>query len=157
MLEELYGGRLDEVVELLAYHFGRSEDVEKAVDYAILTGEKAQRRWANREALSHFEAALARLESMPDTDANRLRRIDAVVKQAEVKFALGRHAEHIEALERIRPLVEAIEDPQRRAAWYGWAGFLHSLPSRLRHRSPTGFPCWKGAGCQRRCRRAARR
>ena len=127
VLEELYGGRLDEVVELLAYHFGRSEEVEKAVDYAILAGEKAQRRWANREALSHFEAALARLESMPDTDANRLRRIDAVVKQAEVKFALGRHAEHIEALERIRPLVEAIEDPQRRAAWYGWAGFLHSL------------------------------
>ncbi len=36
--------------------------------------------------------------SMPDTEANRLRRIDAVIKQAEVKFALGRHAEHVEAL-----------------------------------------------------------
>ena len=126
-LEELSAGRLDEVAELLAHHFARGENVEKAVDYAILAGEKAQRRWANQEALAHFEAALARLASMPDTEANRLRRIDAVVKQAEIKFALGRHAEHIEALEGIRGLVETIEDPQRSAAWYCWAGHLHSL------------------------------
>ena len=38
---------------------------------------------------------------LPDTEANRLRRIDAVIKQAEVKFSLGRHAEHIQALEQI--------------------------------------------------------
>jgi len=126
-LEEMFVGRLDDVAELLAYHFGRSDDVEKAVDYAILAGEKAQRRWANEEALANFEAALTRLATLPDTASNRLRRIDAVVKQAEVKFALGRHAEHIEALEGIHSQVEAIEDPQRRAAWYSWAGFLHSL------------------------------
>ena len=48
-------GRLDEVVELLAYHFGRSAEDEKAVDYAILAAEKAQRRWANTEALAQFE------------------------------------------------------------------------------------------------------
>ena len=58
---------------------------------------------------------------------NRLRRIDAVVKQAEIKFALGRHAEHVQALEAIRALVEASADPPRRAAWYCWTGFLHSL------------------------------
>ena len=101
-LEELYAGRLDEVVELLAYHFGRSGEDEKAVDYAILAAEKAQRRWANTEALALFEAALKRLATMPDTEANRLRRIDAVVKQAEIKFALGRHVEHVQALEAIR-------------------------------------------------------
>ena len=30
------------------------EDV-RAVDYAILAAEKAQRRWANTEALAHFQ------------------------------------------------------------------------------------------------------
>jgi len=127
VIEELFPDRLQDFVELLAYHFAHSENVEKAVDYGIRAGEKAQRRWANVEALAHFEAAVARLESLPDTEQNRLRRIDAIVKQAEVKFALGRHAEHIEALERIRDLVETVEDPPRRAAWYSWAGFLHSL------------------------------
>ena len=126
-LEDQAAGRPDEFAELLAYHFARGENVEKAVDYAILAGEKAQRRWANEEALTHFEGALVRLASLPDTEANRRRRIDAVVKQAEIKFALGRHAEHIQALEQIRELVEALDDPGRRAAWYCWAGHLHSL------------------------------
>src|SRR5262249_23159949 len=48
-------------------------------------------------------------------------------KQSEIMFALGRHAEHVQALEAIRHLVEQGADPIRRAAWYCWAGFLHSL------------------------------
>ena len=126
-LEALRADRLDEVVELLAYHFGRSGEGEPAVDYAILAAEKAQRRWANTEALVQFEAALKRVGTMPDTPLNRLRRIDAVVKQAEVMFALGRHAEQVNTLEAVRDLVDANADPQRRAAWYFWAGFLHSI------------------------------
>src|SRR5437870_4056619 len=123
-LEELYAGRIDDVVELIAYHYGRSADAEQAVDYAIRAGEKAQRRWATTEALAHFEAALKRLETMPDTLANRLRKIDAGVKQSEIKFALGQHAEHVQALESIRTLTEDA-DPPRRLAWLCWVGFLH--------------------------------
>ena len=64
---------------------------------------------------------------MPDTEANRLRKIDAVVKQSEIMFALGRHADQVQALEDIRALVDATADPPRRAGWYYWAGFLHSI------------------------------
>jgi predicted ATPase len=38
-LEALYGGRADEVVELLALHYGRSDEAEKSVDYAIQAAE----------------------------------------------------------------------------------------------------------------------
>src|SRR5262249_44646729 len=126
-LEELRAGRLNEVVELLAHHFGKSAEGEKAVDYAILAAEKAQRRWATTEALAQFEAALKRVGTLPDTEPNRLRRIDAAVKQAEVMFAMGRHAEQVKILEAVRDLVDTNADPQRRAAWYGWAGFLHTI------------------------------
>jgi class 3 adenylate cyclase/tetratricopeptide (TPR) repeat protein len=126
-LEELYSGGADEVAELLALHFGRSIEAEKSIDYAILAGEKSQRRWANSEALTYFDDALHRLDLLTDTEANRLRRIDAVIKQAEVKFALGQHAEHIEALDQIRELVEQSGDPHRRATWHYWRGFLHIL------------------------------
>ncbi len=126
-LEKLFAGRIDEVLELLAHHFGRSAEDEKAVDYAILAAEKAQHRWANTEALVHFDTALEHLKAMPDTGSNRLRRIDAVLKQAEVKVALGRHAEHIVALEGIHDVVESAADPWRRATWYYWIGFLHSF------------------------------
>jgi tetratricopeptide (TPR) repeat protein len=125
-LEQLYVGRIDEVAELLALHFGRSNETEKAVDYAILTAEKAQRRWANSEALNYFDDALRRLDTMPDTNSNRLRRIDAVLKQAEVKYALGQYTEQVRALEEIRRIVDQTDDPPRRAAWHYWTGFLHS-------------------------------
>ena len=49
---------------------------------------------------------------MPDTEPNRLRRVDAVIKQAEVKFALGQHAEHIAALDQIT----RTRRPDRRSA-----------------------------------------
>ena len=126
-LENLYEGRTEEVIELLALHFGRSDEAEKSVDYAILAGEKSQRRWANSEALNYFNDALHRLDLLPDTEANRLRRIDAVIKQAEVKFSLGGHAEHIQALEQIRRIVQETQDPRRRATWHYWIGFLQSL------------------------------
>jgi class 3 adenylate cyclase/tetratricopeptide (TPR) repeat protein len=126
-LEEMYAGRLDEVVELLAYHFGSGGESEKAVDYAILAAEKAQRRWASTEALAFFEDALRRLQTLPDVEVNRLRRIDAVVKQGELMLALGRNAQQVKALEAVKDIVDAAADPPRRAAWYSWAGFLHHM------------------------------
>ena len=126
-LEALYAGRTEEVVELLAHHFGRSPEDEKAVDYTLLAADKAQQRWANTATLSHLEVALKRLETMPDTTPNRLRRIDALLKQGEVKFALGQHVEHVASLEGIRTVVDETADPYRRATWYYWMGFLHTL------------------------------
>jgi tetratricopeptide (TPR) repeat protein len=125
-LEELYRDRREEVAELLALHFGRSKDAEKAVDYAILAAQKSQRRWANTEALAYFSDALRILDALPDTEPNRLRRIDAVLNQAEVKYALGRYTEHSRALEEIRGVVDETADPPRRAAWHYWTGFLHA-------------------------------
>ena len=126
-LEGLYEGRVHEVAELLALHFARSDEAEKSVDYAVLAAEKSQRRWANSEAMTYFNDALQRLDMMPDTEANRRRRVDAVIKQAEVRFALGQHAEHIEALDQIRELADQSGDPHRRATWHYWRGFLHIL------------------------------
>jgi tetratricopeptide (TPR) repeat protein len=125
-LETLYSARTEEVAELLALHFGRSDEAEKAVDYAILAAEKAQRRWANDEALTYFKEALRRLDLMPDVEVNRMRRVDAVLKQAEVNYALGRYAEHIHDLEQIRSITIEIGDAPRVAALYYWMGFLHS-------------------------------
>ncbi len=126
-LEELYKGRVEEVAELLALHFGRSNEAEKSIDCAILAGEKSQRRWANNEALIYFNDALHSLDLLPDTEANRLRRIDAVLNQAEVKFALGQHAEQVQALDQIASLVHQADDARRRATWHYWRGRAHIM------------------------------
>jgi class 3 adenylate cyclase/tetratricopeptide (TPR) repeat protein len=126
-LERLHAGRLDEVVELLAHHFDLSDDADRAVDYAMRAAAKAQRRWANAEALAFADMASRRLTAMPDVVENRRRRIDAVLRQCEVRFALGQHAAQVSALEELRAVVTESADPPRRAAWHYWMGFLHSL------------------------------
>src|SRR4029077_12402229 len=90
-------------------------------------GKRAQRRWANSQALSYFSDALRLLDAAPDAKTNRLRRIDAVLSQGELKLALGRHAEHLGALEQIRTIIDETDDPRRRATWHYWAGFLQIL------------------------------
>jgi transcriptional regulator with AAA-type ATPase domain/tetratricopeptide (TPR) repeat protein len=126
-LEQLYAGRLEEVVELLAHHYGRSARDEQAVDYGILAAEKAARRWAHREARTAFTTVLGRLDRMPRSRENLVRRLDAVLKQSEIRFALGEHRAQLQGLAAVHDIVEQVADPARRAAWLYWSGFLHSL------------------------------
>ena len=126
-LERLYAGRLEEVVELLAHHYSRSTLDEQAVDYGLLAAEKAARRWATAEARAGFTGVLGRLDRMPQTRENLLRRLDAVLQQCEVRFALGEHRAQLQGLAAVRDIAEQVADPPRRAAWLYWSGFLHSV------------------------------
>jgi tetratricopeptide (TPR) repeat protein len=126
-LEELFHDRAEEVAELLAFHFGRTNEAEGAVDYAILAAEKAQRRSANNEALTYFDDALRCLDALPETKPNQLRRIEAVLKRAEVQYLVGQYADNIKTLEMIRDIVEQIGEPRHRATWNCWTGLLYGV------------------------------
>jgi len=66
-MEELYGERVEEHYHDLAHHYGRSGNVEKAVEYLHLAGQQAGQRSANAEAISHLSTALELLKALPDT------------------------------------------------------------------------------------------
>src|SRR5262249_37959700 len=57
-IERLYQTELEEQYQLLAYHYERSEAAEKAVEYLLKAGEKAQRAYANEVAISYYRRAL---------------------------------------------------------------------------------------------------
>lgn len=61
-LEEAYRENLDAVVYDLAYHYFQGLNKEKALDYAILAGEKAKWTYSNEDVIRHFERALLLLE-----------------------------------------------------------------------------------------------
>jgi len=126
-LEQIYAGRLEEVVELLAHHYSRSTLDEQAVDYGLLAAGKAARRWATAEARTGFTGVLGRLDRMPQSRDNQLRRLDAVLQQCEIRFALGEHRVQLQGLAAVRDIAEQVADPPRRAAWLYWSGFLHSV------------------------------
>ena len=151
-LEQLYAGRLEEVLELLAHHYGRSARDEQAVDYGILAAEKGARRWANMEARTGFTTVLGRLDRMPRSRENLLRRLDAVLKQSEIRFALGEHRAQLQGLAAVQDIVEQVADPARRAAWLYWKGFLHLRRRSARDRDrlvPGGHRARRGGGPRR--------
>jgi adenylate cyclase len=58
-VETLYAERLDEFVDFLAYHYERSDDRTSACGYLLVAGGRAQRLYANDEAIRAYESALA--------------------------------------------------------------------------------------------------
>jgi class 3 adenylate cyclase/tetratricopeptide (TPR) repeat protein len=62
-IEELYADRLPEHYELLAHHYGKSGEAEKAIEYLMLAGEKSNQNKAARAAYEFFGQALKVVKS----------------------------------------------------------------------------------------------
>jgi predicted ATPase/KaiC/GvpD/RAD55 family RecA-like ATPase len=77
-LEKVYAGKLDEHLGELASHFLESGDKEKALDYFLKAGEKAQSIYANKEAISYSESALKLLEEKDDALQERARILETL-------------------------------------------------------------------------------
>jgi tetratricopeptide (TPR) repeat protein len=75
-IEELYPDRLEEFCEVLAHHYSRSENTEKAYQYLELSGNKATRNYAKWEALRHYRDAIDILGTWPETEENKRKGID---------------------------------------------------------------------------------
>jgi hypothetical protein len=67
-IETLSAERLEEVYEVLAHHYVRSGQKDKAVAYLALANQKAAKVNAMTEAKQYFESAMALLDTLPDTE-----------------------------------------------------------------------------------------
>lgn len=65
-IEELYGDRLTDQYEVLAYHFEEGEDWEKALNYLISAGDKARLVFADQDAREFYTRALAVCDQLGD-------------------------------------------------------------------------------------------
>ena len=70
-LEAAYGDRATELAAVLAMHFERSGDYTRALRYRGAAAVQARRRFANREAIGHLEAALALAAQLPEQRARQ--------------------------------------------------------------------------------------
>ncbi len=75
-MEELYPDRLEEFYEMLAHHYHRAENAEKAYQYLKLSGDKATRNYAKWEALAFYQDAIDLLSNQPDTEEKKRRGIE---------------------------------------------------------------------------------
>ncbi len=121
-IEALYPDRLEEHYELLAYHYGRSANADKAVEYLDLANQKAVKLNAMEEAKAYFDEAMELLDALPETEENRQRRISLLVNQGIVFFLLLRHPEYYDLLTRYEPMARELGNPELLGAFYARLG-----------------------------------
>jgi tetratricopeptide (TPR) repeat protein len=125
-LERLYAGRLDEVVDRLAFHYRRAEETAKAVRYLVRVAERAIRDSAHADALAALEEARAVSGGLAGDEADRAF-VEIAVLEGEVLHYLGRRAEIVERLLVEQERLERTGDVRLSAQYHYRLGFAYSF------------------------------
>jgi tetratricopeptide (TPR) repeat protein len=126
-MEALYPDRLEEHHELLAYHYARSANTDKALQYLDLANQKAAKINAMEEAKTYFDEAMALLDALPETEENRQRRISLLVSQGEAFMLLLKIPEYYDLLTRYEPMARGLGNPELLGAFFGRLGHCHFI------------------------------
>jgi class 3 adenylate cyclase/tetratricopeptide (TPR) repeat protein len=114
-IEELYADRLEQHYELLAYHYGRSGEAEKAIEYLMLAAEKSNQNKAAQAACEFFKQALKVVESAHiSLDPEKDRRIhqglaSASVDIGDINTALENYRKAMEACQKHGMIADEME------------------------------------------------
>ena len=111
-IEELYPDRLEEFYEMLAYHYSRSNDLAKGIDYGKKAAARASSVYAYAEAARLLEQALE-VQKVLDPD-DKEKRCDLLLDLADV-LRLGNHAQRARDVELVEAysLAESMGDRAR--------------------------------------------
>jgi len=126
-VEALFPERLEEYYELLAYHYVRSDNTVKAVEYLDLANQKAANANAPEAAKEYFDKAMEILDTLPDTDENRERRISMLPNQSNVFWKLMKGVDYYDLLIRYEPLLDRIGNSALKGQFYASKGLNEAL------------------------------
>ena len=122
VLEAQSADQPDERIELLAYHAYQGEVWDKAFAFLQRAGSKAMDRAAVREAVGHFEQALAAGACLPESRELLERSIDLRFELRNALWSIGAFEEILTHLRDAEQLATKLEDPRR----IGWTSVFRS-------------------------------
>ncbi|MCK4234275.1 tetratricopeptide repeat protein, partial [candidate division WOR-3 bacterium] len=97
-LLSLYEGRTEGVVEELANHFHRSGDLERAIEYSVVAGDRAKDAYANRDAIRFYDIAIECLAES-EAEEKEVKEIEYLKKRAAVLDLVAENEKAVEDLE----------------------------------------------------------
>jgi class 3 adenylate cyclase/tetratricopeptide (TPR) repeat protein len=123
-MEASFAQSIEDHLSQLAYHYGRSSNVGKTVEYLDRAGQQAMTRGALKEAELHFRQAIAALSTTSETPERVRREFDLQFALWQVLAYISRMGagENLRASRRLRELGEKTGNPEQliralRAAW----------------------------------------
>ena len=106
-LEKVYANKIDDHLAELAYQFLEGNDREKALDYFLKAGEKAQKTYAHGEAFSHIQHALELLE---EKEGRLEEKVSMIERLGDLKAWMGQTAACMELWNRSLTLRSQLGD-----------------------------------------------
>ncbi|MFQ5946688.1 MAG: tetratricopeptide repeat protein, partial [Anaerolineae bacterium] len=125
-LEALYADRLEVAYDRLAYHYSKTEQAPKAVEYLTRAAEKAARSYAHTEAVTALQEALVHVEWLPIEERDR-RLLDLVLRQAESLHYLGRRQAIVDFLLEHQERLERLADPSLAGPYFFRLGLTYTF------------------------------
>jgi class 3 adenylate cyclase/tetratricopeptide (TPR) repeat protein len=132
VLERLYADRLDEHAAALAYHFWHGDDWQRAADYSMRAGNRAQYKlYALREAYEHYERAYQALEQIPDAFPEQV--CDVVLAWTGSALNIVPHDEVLGRLHRVEVIARELGDKARLAQILHWSAHINLVDGAVSH------------------------
>jgi predicted ATPase/class 3 adenylate cyclase len=111
-IEVLCPERLEEQCELLAHHFARSVQADKAVHYLLLAGKKAEEMlFVHAQAIAFLEDALGCFARLPDREAWKRKEVETLFELEMAYDNLAKRDDQRRILERLVHTAQALDDP----------------------------------------------
>jgi class 3 adenylate cyclase/tetratricopeptide (TPR) repeat protein len=130
-IESIFSERIDQHRALLAFHFFKGEDWERAFAYSVGEADAAVQLYAYAEAREHYHRALDSLKHLPDNDSNRQKQVDIRVRLVNVSLQSESPEKNLAILTEAENMASSLADEARLARVQLWIGRVHYLAGRL--------------------------
>ena len=118
-LEQLYAGHTDVIVVQLAHHFEQAGQREKALQYLLQAGVRAQNSHVYSEAIAYLQKALLIAQELPGWDSRpECRQTHATL--GELLTVTGKHADARLHLQTAHKLTVSVGDSEATATICRW-------------------------------------
>jgi len=117
-IETIYTERLEEFYEMLAYHYSKAENYEKAAHYLKLSGIKAVGKHSPVEAFHYYQEALKVLKQLPESVEIKKAQIEVCLLSFVPSTALFYPEDSLQMFQESEQLSKEIDDERSLAHSY---------------------------------------
>jgi tetratricopeptide (TPR) repeat protein len=133
IIEYIYAEQLEEFYEILAHHYSKSDNSEKAYHYLKVAGGKAIRNNSNWEAFRIFKEAIGILNQLPETEENKREQIRIRLLMAIPMRLLGYPRDLLQILRKGERFSRELGDKRSLANFYGSISNFYAFKGDSQH------------------------
>jgi tetratricopeptide (TPR) repeat protein len=144
-IEEIYVDRLEEFYGMLAYHYSKSENFEKAYQYNKRSGDRAVSMYSNFDAFQFYKEAVIILKNLPDNEERKREMIGLIMLMDTPMRLLGYPDECIQYLQEGEQASKELGDERGLATFYSIMGLYYTFRADFQKSVEYGENCYQEA------------